>query len=303
MRAPQVASLLAVAATLAGGCFDDDAATSTTATISSGDAEAILQRTLSPHPEVESGEIVLDATVRVRQDAGAAGGLLRVALDGPFESPDGEVPRFALDATATLTNLDAAAGEESAPFVGSLTSTGDAGYLGYEADRFFSGDYELDPSLYSLLGEVLLAIPDGGSLLVDPVEQGTVEIGGTPTAHVGADLNVDAAAAALNELLAGSGDLGLGIDPVASLPPSTVTALASLVDSGRVDLYSDPETGLLRRLVVSVDVSGVSVEQVNLELDAQTSQLNAPQEIEAPEDPEPLARLLQKYMRLLGALG
>lgn len=267
------------------------------------EAQAILDRTFSPHSSIESGELDLKLGLEVRQDGGTGGGLLQLDLKGPFESPDAEMPSFDLDGTASLENLDEAVTEPPSRYEGSLTSTGDAGYLGYRGFRYLAGDYELDPTLFALLERVLLATPDAGSLLADPVDEGETEIDGAPVAHVSADLDAEAAGAALNAALAGAGDLGFGVDPAGQLPPAAVERLAGLIDGARVDVYSGTEDGLLRRLTISATLSDVSAEQIDLTLDTTVSAVNEPQTIEAPADPEPLVNLLKKYVKLASALG
>jgi hypothetical protein len=97
---------------------------------------------------------------------------------------------------------------------------------------------------------------------------------------------------------------------VALLAPSEIPAIASSVNSTHVDVYTGQSDHLLRRLSLSASIStnakaraalqGLRTGKLSLQL--QFTNLNKPQQIVAPKNPQPLSDL-QGYLQQLGLLS
>ena len=95
-----------------------------------------------------------------------------------------------------------------------------------------------------------------------------------------------------------------------TLSPAIVTELGKSIKSAHVDLYTGESDHLLRRLEVSANVSatgqtqallgGLSTADVKVLLEF--SDLNQPQTITAPSNPESPSQLLPALQQLVGAL-
>ena len=294
------ASLLAAVAIVACGGGGDGASTDQSAGDGAG-ATAILDRTFSPHPEVDSGVIDFALTVDVARK-GQAGAGFGLELKGPFESPDQGTPSFDLAATGSLENADRAA-PGATSVSGSLISTGDAGYVTSDGNPSVAGNYEMDPSLYALLADLLRGIQGTGSVVANPVVEADTKVEGAATTHVSGDLNVGQLAASLDLLASNTGDLGFGLDPGSELPSGAVGQIAQRVKSAQVDVYTGKDGGLLRRLTLEATLKGLSVQRIDVTIDSTISAVNSPQRIEAPPNAKPLRSLPDGYGKLLAALG
>jgi hypothetical protein len=110
------------------------------------------------------------------------------------------------------------------------------------------------------------------------------------------------------KLSGAGGSLGLGSGGQGSglLSPAQVSALASSVRSARVDVYTGTHDHLLRRLSLRVAVSTTAraratlagLRSATLSLVLQFADLNRPQRIAAPSNPQPVSELLPVLERL-----
>ena len=276
----------------------------------SEDPQKILDQTFSGHPSIKSGNLNLKLKVDVKQH-GNEGGSVNTELSGPFENQGaGEVPKFDFAVTGGYHNFDTAVPESDFDFEGGLTSTGDAAFISvnFQHSKLFPGDFRIDGSQFALFKGGLLAIPASPLLLTNLTNDGDTEVDGTPTTHISGDLDLDKALSVLKFIRSNASALnvlGLGYLGRSPLPADSqiVAGLDRLIDTAHIDVYSGKQDHVLRRLTIRLSLNGVSVETVDVSLDAKLNDLNEPQTIEAPPNPKPFSDLVQKYLGLLAAVG
>lgn len=300
------ATLLASGLLAACGSEDGDVGTDET-TGPEGDAAAALQEAFDAGAAIDSGRIKLTIDVGVQQK-GDTGGVLNLGMNGPFSRTSDGSLSYSLEATAIKSNVDPAVGEKSGPYKGELVSTGDAGFLIYDQYPILAGNYELDSPLHELLQTLIGAVPQTPSLLsnveFDDGEGAQLGVGlGTPVTQINADVDVDALADAINSLVADTGELGFGVDPSSELPSGTVDALADTIDSASVVFNVSDEDDLVRRTIISAELSGVDVESVRIVVGADVTPSDEASTVTAPGDTEPLSNLLRKLQRVFAAVG
>jgi hypothetical protein len=280
----------------------------------SGGAESLLSETFSGHTPIKSGNVKLSFAL-------SAGGQhattqpLAVALNGPFESTtSGKIPRFALQVQLTAADQPLSAG---------ATSTGSALYVqlagtwfsipsstykqveeGFAKASSTAGSSKVQ-STFSALGI------EPGHWLSNPTQAGTTTIAGVPVVHLTAAVDIPAFLDDVAKLSQAGGSLGLGsTGSTGSLSPALVGELAKSIKSAHVDVYTGQSDHLLRRLEVTASVTGTPQTQAllgglssaNLKVLLEFSDLNQPQSISAPPNPEPASQLLPALQQLVGTL-
>lgn len=274
------------------------------------DPQKILGQTFSGHPSIKSGNLDLKLAVDVKQH-GNEGGSVNAEISGPFENPGaGEVPKFAFDVSGIFHNFNSAAESPDSHFGGGLISTGDAMYIaltrkgGGLFGGLFQGNFELQQSQFALLKGAVLTIPESGSLLTNLSNEGDADVDGTPTTHISGDLNVDKAPAVVGFLHSHAAGLRY-VGAPSPLPGDSeiIAGLNRLIDRAQVDVYSGKQDHVLRRLTIHLSLNGVSVETVDVTLDAKLSDLNKPESIEAPPNPKPFSELIRQFNAFAAAVG
>jgi hypothetical protein len=240
-----------------------------------------------------------------------------VNLDGPFESSgNGKLPRFDLKLGLTAAGHSLQAG---------ATSTGSALFVEL-AGTWFSTPQSTYSSLQQSYAQATKTASSSkvrstfaalgiepGHWLSHPVEAGTATIDGVPTVHLTASVNVAGFLADVSKLSQAGGELGLGGAgaPGASLLSSTVISeLAKSVTGAHVDIYTGKSDHLLRRLEVDATVSSTpqtksllgGLSSATLKILLEFSDLDKPQTIAAPSNPEPPTQLLPALQQLVGVL-
>jgi hypothetical protein len=292
---------------------------------SSGSAQSLLDDTFSGHTQIESGNVNLSFAVSADGQS-AATKPLAVRLSGPFQNAGapsgaqaGKLPRFALQlqlsAAGHALNVGATS-TGSALFVqlaGTWFSTPQSTYTalaqGY-AQATKKASTAKVRSTFSSLGI------EPSRWLSSPTKVGTTTIAGVPTVHLTASVNIPAFLADVSKLSQAGGALGLG-SPVpgaststGTLSPTVVTELAKSIKSAHVDVYTGQSDHLLRRLEVSATVSGTPQTQAilgglstaDVKVLLEFSDLNKPQTIAAPSNPQPPSQLLPALQQLVGVL-
>jgi hypothetical protein len=273
------------------------------------DSQRVLDQTFSAHPDVRSGKLEMSLRVAVRQN-GNTGGYLITRFAGPFESRGGgEAPKFDLTVDGRYRPLDSPGADPYPVLSGSLTSTGDAAYLsydGYAGTALFRGTYRANRAMFAAFERAASAFDYLPSLLTNLSEEGDANVGGTPTQHISADLDLDKTAAAIDGLLANvslvARQEGLG---AAGLPqsPAIIEQLKRRIEAAHVDLYSGKDDHILRRLTIDLELSGVSVREVQADLEVSLTAINQPQSIEAPPNAKPFSDLVRQFLRFAAAAG
>jgi hypothetical protein len=285
---------------------------------SSDSAQSLLGETFSGHTQIESGNVNLSFAL------GASGSSsstkpLAVSLKGPFQSVgDGKLPRFALQLQLSAAGHGLQAGATStgsALFVelaGTWFSTPSSTYKSLEAGYAQATKKASSAKVRSTFSSLGI---EPGRWLSDPSKAGTATVGGVATVHLTAGVDVPAFLADVTKLSQAGGTLGLGSVPGASTPggtlsPTVITELAKSIKSAQVDVYTGQSDHLLRRLEVTANVTATpqtksllgGLSSASLTVRLEFSDLNKPQTISAPSNPEPPTQLLPAIQQLIGVL-
>jgi hypothetical protein len=294
---------------------------------SSGSAQSLLDDTFSGHTQIESGNVNLSFAVSAAGQS-AATKPLAVRLSGPFQNAGapsgaqaGKLPRFALQLQLSAAGHALNAGATStgsALFVqlaGTWFSTPQSTYTALEqgyAQATKKASTAKVRSTFSSLGI------EPSRWLSSPTKVGTTTIAGAQTVHLTASVDIPAFLADVSKLSQAGGGLsptlpgsvpGAGAS-TSTLSPTVVTELAKSIKSAHVDVYTGQGDHLLRRLEVSAIVSGTSQTQAllgglktaDVKILLEFSDLNQPQSIAAPPNPQPPSQLLPALQQLVGVL-
>lgn len=286
----------------------------------SGSAESLLSETFSGHTPIQSGNVKLSLAVSASSHS-AQNQPLAVTLSGPFESATpssqaqaGKVPRFALQAQLTVAGQPLSAG---------ATSTGSALYVQLAGTWF-----AMPASTYKQIEEGFAKATatassskvrstfsalgiDPGHWLSEPTQAGTTTIAGVPVVHLTAAVDIPAFLADVTKVSQTTGSLGLGsTGSTGSLSSAAVGELAKSIKSAHVDVYTGQSDHLLRRLEVAASLTATTQTQAllgglngaTIKLLLEFSDLNKPQNISAPPNPQPASQLLPALQQLVGTL-
>jgi hypothetical protein len=141
---------------------------------------------------------------------------------------------------------------------------------------------------------------DPGRWLTSPTLAGTARIAGEPTLHLTAGLDAQRFLADAQALLANGGALALGAAGGSTwLTPARLAMLSGALRAARVEVFVGAHDHRLRRLSVSASLrtdartrsalDGLHTARLTFVLEF--SDLDQPQTIAAPRDPQPLAAL------------
>ncbi len=283
-------------------------------------AQTLLNATFKSHQPIESGRISLSLTLApVGTGVSSKGkGPLSARLQGPFQSAGaGRLPHFALQAELGSGGLLSGGGQTL--HVGAI-STGGQLYIVLGGTPFLApastvqalqqGYTQASRTAASSGGTSTFATlgVDPGEWLTQPSLAGNTQIAGSATVHIVAHLNAAHFFADASKLSGAGGALAQGASGGAAglFAPSQLAALRSSLRSARVDVYTGAQDHLLRRLTVRVtlaappgDASALGgLSAATLTLDLQLAQLNQPQTITAPANPQPISQLVPVLERL-----
>lgn len=285
----------------------------------SGDsAESLLNDTFNGHQQIESGNVDLSLALAA-SGSKTATKPLTVRLSGPFQSESsaaGKFPEFALklDLDAGGHALQAGASSTGSALFVELAgtwftvpeSTFKTLQQGYAQATKTASTAKVRSSFASLGIEP-------GHWLSDPAKVGNATVAGVPTIHLTADVNVAGLLADVSKLTQSGGALGLGSSSLATgaLSSSAISELAKSVKSAHVDVYTGQSDHLLRRLELTARVTATPQTQsilgglssATLKVDLELSDLNKPQTIAAPSNPESFSKLLPALQQLFGTLS
>ncbi len=303
---------------------------------SSGSAEALLKDTFSGHTQIESGNVNLSFGVSATGRSGAAKPLA-VRLSGPFQSagapsgahPEGhtlagagrqagKLPHFALALQLSAAGHALNAGATSTgsalyvQLAGTWFSTPQSAYTAIEqgyAQATAKASSAKARSTFSSLGI------EPGRWLSSPTRVGAATVAGAQTVHLTASVDIPAFLADVSKLSQAGGGLspilpGSPVPGGGALPTTVVTELAKSIKSAHVDIYTGQSDHLLRRLEVTAVVSGTpqtkallgGLSSAELKVLLEFTDLNKPQAIAAPPNPQPPSQLLPALQKLVGVL-
>jgi hypothetical protein len=278
------------------------------------DPQQVLDATFASGQTVDSG--VFDVSLEVNAEGGDQGGTLDASIGGPFQSEEGAVPQFDVDAEA---NLEAEGDGQDFSGSAGLTSTGEAAFVNFQ-----DTDYEVPADAFSQFSSTFTQLQDqseqqadaeGGALgalgidpsnwLTDLTNEGDEDVEGTETVHISGSADVPELVGDLRSIAEKAPQAaGQQITPEQL---SQLDALTGIVESADIDVYSGKDDDILRKLeanlVLKPPAAEGSPESVDVTFAITLSEVNEPQEIAAPADAKPLNELLGQFGLDSSALG
>jgi len=277
--------------------------------------QALLSDTFAGKSQIESGNVDLSFSLSA-SGSGASTKPLSVRLAGPFQSEgSGKLPRFdlKLDVDAGGHALGAGAiADGSALYVqlaGTWFSTPSSTYKAIE-EGFAKASSQATAGKVSSTFSSLGIEP--AKWLSNPSNAGTTTIGGVQAVHLTSGVDVPAFLADVSKLSQAGTALGLAspVPGAASISPTVIDELGKSIHAARVDVYTGKSDHLLRLLEVTATVAatsqtssllgGLSSAQVKVRLEF--TDLNQPQTITAPPNPQSPSDLLPALQQLFGGL-
>lgn len=279
------------------------------------DPTEVLEATFSTEQEpVESG--VFDVSVDLAAEGGDNDGSFAASFGGPFQGGGDGVPSFDVDAEI---DLDSAVQDISG--TGGLTSTGDAAFI-----TFMEENYEVPAEAFTQFATTYTRLQAqteaenaeaNGNLLsrigVDPTNwltntsnEGDEDVEGTETVHISGEADVPKLVEDIQTIAENAPQAAEQVSP-AEL--GQLDQLGDIIDSAEFDIYSGKDDNVLRKFEASVDLtppddSGEGTpDDVTLDFTITLSELNEPQEISAPSNPQPLQGLFDQLGVDPSALG
>jgi hypothetical protein len=302
----RVLALLATALAIAGGLVACGG--------SGGSRQIVDEATLSG---VESGKLDLSLGIDTK---GSKGGHVDVGLSGPFERGDG-VQATKLDLTGTAKGT---VNGKKVDFEGGLTLLGGSkSYVEFEGT-----DYKVDSTTFGFVNSAIGESEEVSScrealserklseFIANPVEEGTVDVGGTSTTKVSGDVDPEA----LNEALNEANEDALCAEQMRAIPGARASLEAfeespegaqGTVSDAHITLYVGDDH-IVRRLQAKVTLEPPAgkapkgVGSAEFDVDLTLADVNEPQKIAAPQGAKPLTALFIKLginpVELLGVV-
>lgn len=269
------------------------------------DAQALLRATFTGPHRVDSGRLALALTVATGTQKA-----LDIGVSGPFErGQSGAVPKLSL-------RLSARSPKKSV----------DAGLITTASQLFVQRggqNYVLPAAAFALLQQSYKAsaAQSGGKPLLsrlgvalhwlrDPKLVGDADVGGTPTRHITATIDVKALLADVGSLAARLRALPIPSGKLPAFSPEQRARLEKAVQGSSVDLFTGKDDKTIRRLTLRLrvaaapsQVSGASLPPTDVAFSLELAGLNQPQSITAPAHAKPLNRSPGGGLGGLGSLG
>jgi hypothetical protein len=265
----------------------------------SEDPQQVLDQTFSNPTSIRSGTFDLD--VRIETSGGDNPGTLEVKLGGKFQSRGpGQFPEFDVDGS-----LKEDSGSQNFSGAGGLTATGDAAFVNFEGTNYAVPQqlYDEFTATYAQLQGQSKAGRSVGLLkalgispanwLSDLKNEGTEDVEGANTIHISGSANVPKLVEDLKAIAQKAGNA------VGNVNIDQLNRLNDVIQSGDIDVNSGENDKLLRRFQVSVDLKPPqgtpgAPDSLTLDLQLNFANVNKPQTIQAPANPQPLKDLLDK---------
>lgn len=291
---------LLVALLLLAGCGGDDGGDPEGPSANAEtDPQTVLDNALGDDGQtIESGVLELALDVQ-----GGAEGAVSARVEGPFRSNGDD----ALPSIDFAVAVDAQTGGQPVAFEGDLTVTPDGLFVGYGGS-----DFELDDETFQLLQQSYQQSAQrqqeqedpGGSLSqfgIDPstwlttlTNEGAEDIEGTETVHVSGEADIPKLVDDLGTIAQTTGQ---------SLDGSGLQQLRDSVRTASIDVYADASNSSLRRLDVALEIANSSGGSEELVFSVGVADPNSDQDIEAPDDAQPLEELIGQVPGLAESVG
>ncbi len=275
IRAVVGAAVVVVGSGLSAGCGEDEAA--------DGDAGSVLEQTFSEGNRIESGRLNAGVEFTLATDDSEQAQSLGVR--GPFDASErNSAPQFNLA-------VDYGPGDGADQEL-ELIATADGGYMGFEGRS-----YAADPMVFRRFRQgAPFAGLEPARWFIDPLNEGAEEVDGVETLHISGTANSERL---LPDLEQAARRLGLR--------PGDIEAPQGFFNEATIDLFTGVDDRILRRLDLHFAWNGEleGGEQFDSTLDVSLAieDVDAAQEIEAPEKPNPISELMDRLPPELRGLG
>ncbi len=300
-RAAAIA-LVAVTALVVAACG------SASSSSSDAGAQTLLKQTFSGSHTVKSGILNLNLTL-TPSGSSTLKGPISLGLSGPFQTRGtGKLPASNFSVSANALGHTGTLG---------VVSTGANGYLTLQgaAYQLPAADYQKLATSFSSVGG------SGGGTgglsklgiqplrwLTNPSIVGNDTVGGTPTSHIRATVDVPALLRDFNAFLQKASASGAAGSTIPSaIPPSTLSTIAGAIKNPTVEIWTGTGDKTLRKLTINLNVpvsgqfsillGGLSSAGVGMTL--QYTNLNQPQTISAPGNLQPFSGFVTKLRSVL----
>lgn len=291
-----------------GACASGQQA-STAAGTNSPAALALLRDTFSGSHTMRSANLVAQLSATLQGIPSASGPIL-LKLSGPFDRLDPKLPpKFDFALSVALGGKAFKAG---------IVTDGSGLVIKIKDDA-----YAVPDSLYQRFAQGSTSKSGSGSssnplselgiqplkLIKNATVAGDEQIAGEPTSHVTAQLDVAGLLDTISGLLSKVPKLGVGTTQLPQgITASQRAAVTSAIKTATIDVCSGKTDHALRKLDISTLVvppagSAGPLQQADLKLQVQFSDINEPQSVTLPTDTKPLAQLQQQIQGLLSGLG
>jgi hypothetical protein len=250
---------------------------------------------------IDSGLSDLDLKLDV--SGGSQPGEFEMKVGGAFQGGDGGFPKFDLDA-----DLRGESGSQDISGTGGLTATGEGAFVSFQGT-----DYQVPQELYDRFVTTFNGLQgrySGRSQsllkpLVDPANftdlsnEGSEEISGVDTFHVSGSLDVDKLVAYLKEI---GQRRGASQQQIAA-----VQGLTGIIETADFDFFTGKDDNLLRKVEADIELNPPdlpdSPDSVQVDFSLTLSNVNQPQTISAPANPQPFSELLKRLPTSPSQLG
>jgi len=273
------------------------------------DPGQVLHETFSNPTPIRSGTFDLD--LRIETSGASSPGKFEAKLGGKFQGrgPD-QFPLFDFD-----VSLHGEGGSQSFTGSGGLTSAGNEAFV-----KFQGTEYAVPQSLYQEFVTTYAQLQsqsktqsdqsgllqslgiDVSNWLSDLKNDGTEDVEGTKTIHISGKANVPQLVDDLKKIAQRAGNAAGNVDP------AEFDVLKGTIRSGDIDVNSGEDDKLLRRLQLDFELTPPpgtpgAPDSVTVFFQLNLADVNNPQSVQAPANPEPLKNLLDRYGIDLGNFG
>jgi hypothetical protein len=273
---------------------------------SSGNAQTLLKQTFSGSHVVNSGNLLFSLTINP-SGSSTLRGPVTLSFGGPFQSlGKGKLPKSNFNVSISALGHTGTLG---------ILSTGTNGYVTMQGTS-----YQLPAATFQKLESSFASL--GGSSgsgalgklginpmhwLVNPTVAGSDSIGGAPSTHIRAGVNVAALLTDLNTLLGKASTLGVtGTSSLSQgISPATRNSIVSKVRNPSVDVWTGNSDKTLRKLNVNLTVpvtgqlSAVFGSSAGVAMTMQYANLNQPQTIIAPTAVAPYRQFTTRIQSII----
>jgi len=275
------------------------------------DAAHLLDATFSGSHSIKSGNLRLELGIDAQGDP-TLQGPVRIDLSGPFQSAKskGQIASF---------NMTAALSAQGQTFQAGLISTGSSLFVKFGGTNYVAPD-DLTRQLIQSYEQQSGGGSSSGSSqglgafgihplnwLSTPKVVGDENVGGTQATHISATLNTARFLDDVDTFLARANAQGLGAATGQRLPQSLSAAdrrqVEDAVRTARVDVWTGKDDHTLRKATVVLSLDDREqgrTETATVTFSVELTDLNKPQTITAPSNPQQLDELLGQISSLLG---